>query len=77
MKLANLEAALNKHPFRPFDIRVDGEIIVVSHPEQALFAEEKTTLIIVDPQDQIHILDVDQISKIHLLPRRGSTRKAA
>jgi hypothetical protein len=27
MKLANLEAALNRRPFRPFEIRVDGEAI--------------------------------------------------
>lgn len=77
MKLVSLEAALNKHPFRPFEIRVDGEIIVVRHPEQALFAEEKTTLIVVDPQDHLHILDVEQISKLRILPRRSSTRKAA
>ena len=70
MKVANLEAALTKHPFRPFQIRVDGEIIPIRHPEQALFAEGKTTLIVVDPKDHIHILDVDQISKIRLLPRR-------
>lgn len=72
MKLVNLEAALNKHPFRPFEIRVDSEVIAVSHPEQALFAEGKTTLVVVDPQDHMRILDVDQISKIRLLPRRST-----
>ncbi|MEO7297038.1 MAG: hypothetical protein ABI042_00525 [Verrucomicrobiota bacterium] len=72
MKLVNLDAAINKQPFRPFEIRVDGEVIVVRHPEQIVFAEKKTTLIVVDPQDHFHILDVDQISKIRLLPRRGS-----
>ena len=70
MKLAGLEAALNKRPFRPFEIRVDGEVIPLRHPEQAIFAESKTTLIVVDPKDHVHILDVEQISKLRLLPRR-------
>ena len=73
MKLANLEAAFNKRPFRAFEVRVDGESIVVRHPEQALFAESRTTLIVVDPDDHVHILDVDQISKIRLLPRGSSS----
>jgi len=74
MKLVSVEAALNKRPFRPFEIRVDGEIIRVGHPEQVLFAERKTTIIVVDPEDHVHILDVEQISKVRLLPRRGTTR---
>ena len=76
MKLVNLEAALNKRPFRPFEIRVDGEVIVVRHPEQVLFAEGKTTLILVDPDDHMHILDVDQVTKVRLLPRRSAQSRS-
>jgi len=76
VKLANLDAALNKRPFRPFEVRVDGDIVVVRHPEQVLFAEGRTTFIVVDPEDHVHILDVAQISKIRLLPRRGSSGSA-
>jgi hypothetical protein len=72
VKLVSVEAALNKRPFRPFEIRVDGEVIRVGHPEQVLFAERKTTLIVVDSEDHVHILDVEQISKVRLLPRRGA-----
>jgi hypothetical protein len=72
MKATNLEAALNKRPFRSFEIRVDGEVLTVRHPEQVLFAEGKTTVIVVDPDDHVHILDAEQISKVRLLPRRGS-----
>jgi hypothetical protein len=75
MKLVNLEAALNRRPFRPFELRIDGEVIVLQHPEQALFAEGKTTLIVVDREDHAHILDVDQISKLRLLPRQNSSTK--
>jgi len=68
MKLANLEAALAKRPFRPFEVRVDGEVITVHHPEQVLLAEQKTTVII-DAVERIRILDVDQISKVTILRR--------
>jgi hypothetical protein len=60
----------DKRPFPPFEIRVDGEVIPVARPEQVLFAEAKTTLIVVYPGDHVHILDVDQISKVRLLPRQ-------
>lgn len=76
MKPANLEAALNRKPFRPFSVRLDGEVIPVQHPEQALLAESKSTLVLVDPQDHIHILDVDQISKIEITPRSTSGKQA-
>ena len=73
MKLANLEAALAKRPFRPFEIRVDGEVIPVHHPEQVLLAEQKTTVII-DAVQKIHILDLNQISKVTILRRGASTK---
>ncbi|MCI0540522.1 MAG: hypothetical protein L0Z50_35420 [Verrucomicrobiales bacterium] len=72
MKLANLEAALNARPFRPFELRVDGETITVRHPEQVFLAEEKTTAII-DMRDRIHIFDVAEISKLALLRRQSGT----
>ena len=62
MKLSNLEAALKARPFRPFEIRVDGEAIAVKHPEQVFLAEQKTTAII-DAGDRIHIFGVATISK--------------
>ncbi len=73
LKLVNLEAALNKRPFRPFEIRVDGETILVRHPDQVLFAERRTTVIVVDPEDHLHLLEIDHVSKIRVLPRRASS----
>lgn len=73
MKVVSLEAALQRRPFRPFELRIDGEVIRVAHPEQVLFAEGKTTLIVVDVEDHVHILDVGQISKLRLLPGHGGT----
>ena len=75
MKVVNLEAALANRPFRPFQIRVDGEVIMVRHPEQVFLAEKKTTVII-DVGDRIHIMDVAQIKKVALLRRSsGETGK--
>jgi len=74
MKAASLEAALQARPFRPFELRVDGEVLVVRHPEQVFFAEHKTT-VVVDVGDRIHILDTANISKLALL-RRGRAASA-
>lgn len=77
MKVENLKAALQARPFRPFEIRVDGESIPVEHPEQLMLVEKETT-VIVDLEDRIHIMDVAEISKLALLRRqRGAARKAA
>ncbi len=70
MKLSNLEAALHARPFRPFEIRVDGEAIPVRHPEQVFLADRKSTAI-VDAGERIHIYDVAAISKLTLLRRQS------
>ncbi|MBM3833009.1 MAG: hypothetical protein FJ403_07010 [Verrucomicrobia bacterium] len=72
MKLSNLEAALNRRPFRPFEIRADAGVIIVRHPGQTMFAEGKTAVVIADQEDHLHIMDVDQISKMRILPQRRS-----
>ena len=66
MKAVNLEAALSAKPFRPFEIRVDGDVIIVRHPEEVFFAEKKAT-VIVDSGDRIHIMDTEQIAELTLL----------
>jgi len=75
MKAVNLEAALQARSFRPFELRVDGEVIVVRHSEQVFFPENKTT-VVVDVGDRIHIFDTSHISKVALL-RRGRDSSAS
>jgi hypothetical protein len=70
MKLASLEAALDAQPFLPFELRVDGEAIVVRHPEQVFLAGGKST-VIVDLGERIHICDVTAIRKLTLLRRHS------
>ena len=68
MKASDIEAALTARPFRRFELRADGEVVLVRHPEQVFFAERKST-VIVDVGDRIHIFDVGHISKIALVRR--------
>lgn len=68
VKVSRLEAALQARPFRPFEIRVDAQGLVVRHPEQVFLAQNRTT-VIVDAGDRIHILDAAQISKLARLRR--------
>jgi hypothetical protein len=71
----NLEAALQARPFRPFELRVDGDAIVIRHSEQLFFAENKTT-VVVDVGDRIHIFDTSHFSKVARL-RRGRDSSAS
>jgi len=57
MKAVNLEAALQARPFRPFELRVDGDVIVVRHSEQVFFAENKTT-VVVDVGDGVRTYEI-------------------
>jgi len=70
VKSEHLEVALHRRPFRPFEMRVDGEVIRVLHPEQVLLAEHKMT-VIMDLGDRIHITDAANISKITWLRRQS------
>jgi hypothetical protein len=71
VKVENLETALHARPFRPFELRVNGEIIQVRHPEQVFLAGRKST-VVVDVGDRIHIMDCSHISKLSLLRRQNS-----
>src|SRR5258705_7289546 len=76
VKASDIGAALTSRPFRHFELRADGEVVVVRHPEQVFFAERKST-VIVDAGDRIHILDVGHISKLALLrraPRQANSK---
>ena len=73
MKLASLEAALEAQPFLPFQLRVDGEAILMRHPEQVFLAGGKST-VIVDLGERIHICDISAISKLTLMRRHAVGR---
>jgi hypothetical protein len=68
MKVKDFELRLHARPFRPFDIRVDGEVVHILHPEQVFLTPDKT-MIVADVGDGIHIFDVDRISKLTVVKR--------
>lgn len=64
MTTVNIEDALNKVPFTPFDIRINnGKTVHVRHPDFLMFSESKRTSIIVEGE-RFHIVDVEHISSI-------------
>jgi hypothetical protein len=64
MKPANLQDALHREGFKPFDLNLDsGRIIPVKHPDCVLFSESKTTAVIADGE-HLHIVDVEHISSL-------------
>jgi hypothetical protein len=73
MRPTPLEEAIRHDPFRPFDIHTDGRSILVSHPEQILLTPDKSTAVVVGPDDHIAIVDVDRISSLSL--KKRSSRK--
>jgi hypothetical protein len=62
--VVNIEDALHKSPFTPFDLHMDnGRVVHVKHPDFLLFNESKKTAVVVDG-DRFHIIDVEHISSI-------------
>jgi hypothetical protein len=72
VKVKDFESRLHARPFRPFDIRVDGEVIHVLHPEQVFLTPDKA-MIVVDVGDGIHIFDIDRVSKLMVVKRGRAT----
>lgn len=73
MKVTTIEDVINKRPFQPFVMQYDRIPVRVHHPDQALFNASRTGLIVVAPDDRMHLLDVDHIKAITLPPRRRKT----
>ena len=64
MTTVNIEDALNKTPFTPFDIHIDnGKTIHVRHPDFLMFSESKRTAVVVEGE-RFQIVDADHISAI-------------
>lgn len=64
MKTINLEDALHKRPFKPFQIHMDGgDRIVVKHPELVAFSPSKSTAVIWEGES-FHIVDISHIGSL-------------
>ena len=74
MKAVNLEDALKKKPFTPFELHVDnGAGLVIGHPECLMFNQSKTTAVIADGE-HFHLIDLEHISSLSY-KRRANTGK--
>jgi len=76
MKVKNLEDALARAPFVPFDVHIDGKLIRVEHPDQVLFNASRTTVVVAPSDDRFHIIDVDQIEFL-TVHKRARAAKAS
>ncbi len=75
MKPINFEDALNKRPFRAFQLHLDsGDKIPVTHPECVLFSESKNTAVVVEGE-HFHIVDIAHIGSVSFA--RASGKRAA
>jgi hypothetical protein len=70
MTTTNIEDALNKSPFTPFDIHIDSDKVVhVRHSDFLLFSESKRTAVIVEGE-RFHIVDMEHISSIGFVSKK-------
>lgn len=74
MKLKNIEDVLEKAPFIPFDIHIDGKSLRVEHPDQVLFSRDRATLVIALSDNRFHIVEVERIEFLSVHPRRKVAR---
>jgi len=64
MSVPNIEEALGRTPFTPFDLHLDnGRTVHVRHPDFLMFSENRRTVIVTEGERFI-IADVDHISAL-------------
>lgn len=79
MLASTFQDTLRHTPFRPFEIHTDGRTILITHPEQVLITPDQSTVVAVEPDNHINILDMEHISALKMRPsaRRQSPKAAA
>jgi len=66
MKAVNLQDALHKSKFKPFELMLDnGRSIRVKHPDCVLFNNPKTVAVVAEGE-HLHIVDLDHVSNLVL-----------
>lgn len=77
MTAENLRELYEARPFRPFVIHLaDGRNLPVRHPEFLAFTPKGQTVLVVQPDNSVKILDVALVTELELRPSR-SGKKAA
>jgi hypothetical protein len=78
MKADQLQAAMRRHPFRPFVIRTgSGESYPVDHPESCPISPSGRTLSVwLDNEDQA-IIDTESVTEFVARPSRREGKSSA
>lgn len=75
MMTVNIEDALNRTPFVPFNLPIDnGKLVHVGHPDFVMFSESKRTAVVVEGE-HFHIIDVSHISSFSFRSPKKSAVK--
>jgi len=74
MKLKNFEDVLHRAPFQPFDIHADGKVISVKHPDQVLFAFNRSTIVAAPDDNRFHVIELEHIRMLTAHARRKAVK---
>lgn len=76
MTIDQLKSAYEAAPFRPFVIHLaDGREVPVMHREFIMTVPSGRTVIVVQPDDSMNIIDLLLITDLEFGPRNGSRKR--
>jgi hypothetical protein len=77
MMIEQLRAAYNAQPFRPFVIHLaDGRAIPVNHREFIMTVPSGRTVVVVQPDDTLNIVDLLLVTDLEIRPvANGSSKR--
>ncbi|OGG50013.1 MAG: hypothetical protein A3F84_02295 [Candidatus Handelsmanbacteria bacterium RIFCSPLOWO2_12_FULL_64_10] len=73
MKTQSIRNLINKRPFRPIEVEIDGrEKVVIRHPEAVLVG--KRLIMIEHPDGSGDYIDASHVSRVRILAGRNGGR---
>jgi hypothetical protein len=76
MTIEKLKELYDTQPFKPFVIHLaDGREIPVRHRDFIMAAPSGRTIVVMQPDDSMNIIDLLLVTDVELKPTRNGTRK--
>ncbi len=76
MTIDRLRVAYNAQPFQPFVMHLaDGREVPVVHREFIMAAPSGRTVIVVQPDDTVNIIDLLRVTDLELKPTTNGSRR--
>lgn len=70
MKMSGLRTALNREPFRPFQIHLtNGEIFAVEHPENMSLPQAEEDVFLVWKPDHWNLVEAAEVARVSVKRR--------